>query len=142
MKHFQKNLGDVVPVADLSHINELVTSKLSDDEATFMIREVKDEEIKGAMFQIDGNKAPGPDGYSSVFFKKDWNIVGKDVCKAVREFFDNGKMLNEINSTLISLIPKIQTPSKVTDFRPIACCNVICKCISKIMKELKEYWGS
>ncbi|GJT49004.1 hypothetical protein Tco_0975161 [Tanacetum coccineum] len=72
-----------------------------------------DEEIKVAMFQIDGNKAPGPDGFSSLFFKKAWKIVGKDICKSVREFFDYEKMLMEINFTLLFLIPKIQTPSKV-----------------------------
>ncbi|GJS60411.1 reverse transcriptase domain-containing protein [Tanacetum coccineum] len=65
-----------------------------------------------AMFQIDENKARGSDGFSSLFFKKAWRVVGNDVCKAVREFFVTGKMLKEINSTLISLIPKIQTPDK------------------------------
>ncbi|GKB86965.1 hypothetical protein Tco_0959237 [Tanacetum coccineum] len=49
-------------------------------------------------------------------FMKAWDIVGKDVCKYVKEFFDNGKMLKEINSTLITLIPKIETPDKVPLF--------------------------
>ncbi|GJW99861.1 hypothetical protein Tco_0183775 [Tanacetum coccineum] len=71
----------------------LIKKKLAVVDAEFMVRDVCDEEIKDAMFQIEGNKAPGPDGYSSVFFKKAWNIVGNDVCKAIKEFFDNGKML-------------------------------------------------
>ncbi|GKA07339.1 RNA-directed DNA polymerase, eukaryota, reverse transcriptase zinc-binding domain protein, partial [Tanacetum coccineum] len=111
VKHFQDFLGNVVDVKDY----------------------IEDAEIKEAMFQIDGNKAPGPDGFSSHFFKRAWTIVGKDVCEVVKEFFSKDKMLKEINYTLISLIPKTQTPNKVTDFRPIACCNVIYKCISKLI---------
>nr|GFD58253.1 RNA-directed DNA polymerase, eukaryota, reverse transcriptase zinc-binding domain protein [Tanacetum cinerariifolium] len=37
----------------------LFQKKLSVKEAQFMVREVTDNEIKEAMFQIDGNKAPG-----------------------------------------------------------------------------------
>nr|GEZ55904.1 hypothetical protein [Tanacetum cinerariifolium] len=54
----------------------------------------------------------------------------------LRNFFASGKLLKEINSTLISLVLKIQTPCKVNDFRPIACCNVIYKCISKLKESL------
>ncbi|GKB20800.1 RNA-directed DNA polymerase, eukaryota, reverse transcriptase zinc-binding domain protein, partial [Tanacetum coccineum] len=43
------------------------------------------------------------------------------------------KMLGELNATLISLVPKIQTPIKVSDFRHIACCNVLYNCISNIL---------
>ncbi|GJU29253.1 trichome birefringence-like protein 3 [Tanacetum coccineum] len=42
-------------------------------------------------------------------------------------------LLKEINHTFLALIPKVPTPLKVADFRPISCCNVIYKCISKIL---------
>lgn len=50
-----------------------------------------------------------------------------------KSFFSNGQLLGEINATLLALIPKVSTPNKVSEFRPIACCNVIYKCISKIL---------
>nr|GEZ10601.1 RNA-directed DNA polymerase, eukaryota, reverse transcriptase zinc-binding domain protein [Tanacetum cinerariifolium] len=85
------------------------------------------------MFDIDNNKALGPDGFSAYFFKKAWDFIRKDVCDAIKEFFCNGKLLGEVNATIIALVPKCPTPMKVFDFRPIACCNVIYKCISKII---------
>nr|GEW78269.1 retrovirus-related Pol polyprotein from transposon TNT 1-94 [Tanacetum cinerariifolium] len=39
----------------------------------------------------------------------------------------------ELNATLIALVPKVDVPNKVYEFRPIACCNVIYKSISKIL---------
>ncbi|GJR74233.1 RNA-directed DNA polymerase, eukaryota, reverse transcriptase zinc-binding domain protein [Tanacetum coccineum] len=131
VKHFKKFLGEatqVIPIAD-----NLFKKKISNYEAQCMIKDVSDNEIKEAILDIDSNKAAGPDGYSSEFFKAAWDIVGKDVCLAVKEFFRKGKLLGEVNATLIALIPKIPTPNKVSEFRPIACCNVIYKCISKIL---------
>nr|GEZ16883.1 hypothetical protein [Tanacetum cinerariifolium] len=48
----------------------------------------------------------------NLFFKDSWSVVGDDVCKAVRDFFSNGKLLKEINSTVISLVPKVAALSK------------------------------
>ncbi|GKF68961.1 putative RNA-directed DNA polymerase, eukaryota, reverse transcriptase zinc-binding domain protein, partial [Tanacetum coccineum] len=77
-----------------------------------MVRPVTNEEIKKAMFDIGDDKAPGPNGYTSVFFKKGWDIVGSDVCNVVRDFFGNGKLLKEINHTFLALILKVHTPTK------------------------------
>lgn len=75
----------------------------------------------------------GPDGYSANFFKKNWDLVGQDFIDAIMEFFTNGKLLKAWNGTALTLIPKVAVPNTMRDFRPIACCNVIYKCISEVL---------
>ncbi|XP_057249345.1 uncharacterized protein LOC130590807 [Beta vulgaris subsp. vulgaris] len=89
------------------------------------------EEVKKALDEIEDNKAPGPDGYSSHFFKKAWEVIGEDVTEAVLDFFRTGKILKQINNTTLCLIPKCDQPQDVTQFRPIACCNVLTKSFQK-----------
>lgn len=42
-------------------------------------------------------------------------------------------MLKELNNTVIALLPKASSPNFITDYRPISCCNILYKCISKII---------
>ncbi|XP_071727235.1 uncharacterized protein [Rutidosis leptorrhynchoides] len=137
VNHFKSFLGKTDTVTPIAELGDIFSKQLTEDEANYMIKEVTHDEIKEAIFRIDSDKAAGPDGFTSQFFKKAWVIVGTDVCKAIREFFTKGELIGGVNSTLISLIPKIDTPYKVSDFRPIACCNVIYKAISKILTGLE-----
>ncbi|GJT70898.1 putative RNA-directed DNA polymerase, eukaryota, reverse transcriptase zinc-binding domain protein [Tanacetum coccineum] len=67
------------------------------------------------------------------------DIVAIDVTNAVREFFINGKLLKEVTHTIIALIPKVASPYRINDYRLISCCNVMFKCISKIISNrIKE----
>ncbi|XP_056697648.1 uncharacterized protein [Spinacia oleracea] len=90
-------------------------------------------EIKKALFSIPGRKAPGPDGYGSYFYKDAWSIVGADVISAVLDVLQHGKLLKELNHTVITLIPKTKCPKNVSEFRPISCCNTLYKCITKVI---------
>nr|XP_009620294.1 uncharacterized protein LOC104112156 [Nicotiana tomentosiformis] len=69
-----------------------------------------DKEVKEAMWGINVNTSPGLDGFGSSFFKEAWDIVGSDVTEAVLEFLRNGKLLKQINATIITLIPKVANP--------------------------------
>ncbi|KAE8674971.1 hypothetical protein F3Y22_tig00111708pilonHSYRG00398 [Hibiscus syriacus] len=75
-------------------------------------KEVTNEEIKEAIFSQGNDKAPGPDGYSVLFFKKAWSVVDNDVLKAVKYFFQESFIYPAFNSTTIALIPKMPNPSK------------------------------
>nr|GEY45699.1 hypothetical protein [Tanacetum cinerariifolium] len=131
VEHYMAFLGVNEPCNNLDP-TDLFTKHVSDNSCAKMIRPVTNEEVKRAMFDIGDDKSPGPDGYSSLFFKESWDTVGEDVCRAVRDFFRNRKILKEINHTLLVLVPKVAAPMKINDYRPISCYNVIYKCISKI----------
>ncbi|KAL2933901.1 hypothetical protein RDABS01_017020, partial [Bienertia sinuspersici] len=107
--------------------------KLTEQHKLLLNCRFTDKEIKQAMFSIPSNKAPGLDGYNNHFFKSTWHIVGGDVIKVVRDIFNTGKQLKEVSVTTLTMVPKVQTPSTVGEFRPIACCSTIYKCISKLL---------
>ena len=98
-----------------------------------LTNEFNAEEIKSALFQMGPTRALGPDGMNALFYQKFWHIVGDTVVSAVLEFLNNGHMLLALNHTHIVLIPKINNPVKMSDFRPISLCNVIYKIIAKVL---------
>ena len=85
------------------------------------------QEVDNAIKQMGSLKAPGLDGMSPIFYQTFWDSIGTDVSSAVLSCLNSGSILKSINHTYITLIPKKQNPTKVTDFRPISLCNVIYK---------------
>lgn len=83
--------------------------RLNDEDNEGLSREVTVEEIKEALFNISVDKSPGPDGYTSAFYRKHWDFIGGDLVSAVKEFFSTGKLLKSLNTTAIALIPKTLT---------------------------------
>ena len=52
---------------------------------------------------------------------------------AVRVFFEDGVMPDGVNDAAIVLIPKVQHPESLKDYRPISLCNVLYKVVSKCL---------
>ncbi|GJY32854.1 RNA-directed DNA polymerase, eukaryota, reverse transcriptase zinc-binding domain protein [Tanacetum coccineum] len=76
LKHFQQFLGTESKVHPMEDKDQMFFKKLNEAEASEMIQDVTNDEIKIAMFDIDNDKAPGPDGYTSCFFKKGMEYYG------------------------------------------------------------------
>uniref|UniRef100_A0A803QNJ8 Reverse transcriptase domain-containing protein n=1 Tax=Cannabis sativa TaxID=3483 RepID=A0A803QNJ8_CANSA len=107
---------------------------VSSNQAECLLKEFTEDDIKKVVFSIPGNKSPGPDVFSSSFYQDNWEIIGSEICGAVKSFLESGNILKEINSTIITLVPKSKCPNSVKDFRPIACCNVIYKIATKLLR--------
>ncbi|KAL0284166.1 UNVERIFIED_CONTAM: putative ribonuclease H protein [Sesamum radiatum] len=118
---------------DLRYLRSWARHVVTPDESMALVQTPTREEIKDAFFDIAEDKAPGPDGYSSGFYKAAWPVIGEEVATAILEFFTTGRLLKQVNTTILALIPKVRVPSLVSDFRPISCCNVLYKVITKII---------
>lgn len=118
---------------NISKLFNLNLPALNNDSAQTLIAEITTLEIKNALFSLNPCSTGGPDGYNTHFFKNSWPIIGTDFTAAVQHFFNTNKMTKGFNSTNLAIIPKIDHPTHVTHFRPIACANVFYKCITKIM---------
>ena len=53
--------------------------------------------------------------------------------QAIINCLNTGSIPSTISRTFITLIPKVKKPSRVSDFRPIALCNIIYKLVSKVV---------
>ncbi|KAL0289209.1 UNVERIFIED_CONTAM: hypothetical protein Sradi_7078200 [Sesamum radiatum] len=102
----------------LDFLQPYLKHTLTLEEATALTLPISPSEIKEAFFDISEDSAPGPDGFTSAFFKAAWDEIGADVCAAISEFFVSGRILKQINATLLVLIPKVQLPTRVSEFPP------------------------
>lgn len=82
---------------------------------------------------MPNGKFSGPDGFTVEFFKESWLVIGNDVTNAVQSFFKFGFLPPGLNSTILTLIPKKSLALEMKDYKPISCCNVLYKVISKIL---------
>ncbi|XP_057432516.1 uncharacterized protein LOC130725290 [Lotus japonicus] len=73
-----------------------------------------EEEIKDAIFEMGSLKALGPDGLQPVFFQSQWPIVGKSVVNFVTDCYPNPNLIEQVNETLLVLIPKVDAPGRIT----------------------------
>ncbi|XP_024634465.1 uncharacterized protein [Medicago truncatula] len=91
------------------------------------------EEIKAGIWDCDSFKCPGSDGVNLGFFKDFSDVLKIDLLNFFAEFHRNGKLTKGLNSTFIALIPKVESPQRVADFRPISLVSSVYKILSKVL---------
>ncbi|XP_024158077.2 uncharacterized protein LOC112165700 [Rosa chinensis] len=90
-------------------------------------------EAKNSLFAIGGLKAPGYDGFPAIFYQHHWQLYSCEIFRVVIDAFNSGIIPPGLNHTVISLIPKVDGPQHMANFRPISLCSTIYKVISKII---------
>lgn len=76
-------------------------------------------------------KAPEPDGFQCIFFKKYWHIMSDDIFNLVNNVFSSSYVHPSISNTLIHKVDIHSTTFK--NLRPISICNIVYKIINKVL---------
>ena len=132
LKYFNEIYSTTFPIdseASLGAVGRRVSEAMNAE----LLKEFKEEEVWRALMQMHPTKSPSLDGMSPIFFQKYWDVVGPQVTQSVIHILRIGIMPNGMNDTYICLIPKVKSPQKITEYRPISLCNVIYKIIAKVL---------
>ncbi|XP_077226480.1 uncharacterized protein LOC143888946 [Tasmannia lanceolata] len=69
--------------------------KLSSDEAHDLVKPFGAEEIKEVVFNCDGNRAPGPNGFNGAFFKQFWYLIGGEIVSPHQSAFIKDRLIQD-----------------------------------------------
>lgn len=95
---------------------------------------VTENEVKQVIMDMPVDRAPGPDGFSGLFYKVCWDIISQDFMAVMLELHRN-KFLSFglLNSSIITLLPKKECSLEVADFRPINLIHGVAKIFAKVL---------
>lgn len=90
-------------------------------------------EVREAVFGLNGDSSPGPDSFGGSFYQKCWDIISDDVTTAIIHLFTTLEIPDGMNSSMVTLLPKVADSIRVTDFRLIVMGNFSYKIFTKII---------
>ncbi|XP_019425747.1 PREDICTED: uncharacterized protein LOC109334402 [Lupinus angustifolius] len=120
----------VLPTLDGVDFQRISNSQLDNISGNFTT-----EEIKTTMWSCALEKIPGPDGFNFKFFQEFWDTIKDDISLFLKEFQVNCKLPKGLNSSFISLIPKVLNMVRIEDYRPISLVGSLYKIIAKVLAE-------
>jgi hypothetical protein len=132
--HFQNIMGSVPTRGRLLNLGRLNLRHLSADDARALEAPFSREEVKQVIMDMPSDKAPGPDGFSGIFFKLCWNTIADDLMLALNHIsLGHCQSFGSMNSSMMILIPKNEDPLEIKDYRPISLVHGFSKIFSKLL---------
>jgi hypothetical protein len=106
--------------------------QVSPEENESLIVDFTEYEVREVIFQMEYNKAPGPDGFPTEFYQVFWGMIKEDLLALFQEFHKETLDLFSLNFRIITLIPKIENATKTQQYRLICVLNVSFKIFTEV----------
>lgn len=111
------------------HALGIPTLPLHDLDVEFTVDEVW-ETIK----DMPNDKAPGPDGFTTLFYKVAWPIIKHDVMQAFNAFWSlDARSFHHLNDAYMVLLKKKCDATQLREFRPISLIHSFGKIVTKCL---------
>ena len=113
-------------------IERLQLDQISQQEAELEIP-FSETEVHSALMEMNGDKAPGPDGFTVAFWQSCWDFAKVEILEMFKEFHEHSSFLKSLNNTFLVLIPKKSGVEDLEDFRPISLLGGLYKLLAKVI---------
>ena len=87
-------------------IRGLQLDHLSLQEAENLELPFSKEEVRSAFMEMNGDKTPGPNGFTVAFWQDYWDFVKEEIMEMFKDFHEQSSFLKSLNTTFLVLIPK------------------------------------
>lgn len=136
-QYYEALLKETIPTTNL-HLLEVIPKVISAEVNRDLTQKLDEVEILNTRREMSQDSAPGPDDFGANFYLFNWDIIKKDLCEAINEFFTINVLPRLWKATFLALILKKEKPLHFSKFRPISLCNVRYKIISKLMNNIMK----
>ncbi|RVW63033.1 Transposon TX1 uncharacterized 149 kDa protein [Vitis vinifera] len=114
-------------------IGRLQLERISQQEAENLEILFSETKVHSAMMEMNGDKAPGLDGFTMVFWQSYWDLVNEEILEMFKEINEQSSFLKSLNNTFLVLIPKKGGAEDLRDFRPISLLGGLYKLLAKVL---------
>ena len=114
LRYFEKLY--VSPLGESWRVEGLDWSPISGESVSRLKSPFTEEEISKAIFQLDRDKTPEPDGFTIAVFQDCWEVIKEDLVRVFAEFHSSGIINQSTNASFIVLLPKKSMSKKISDY--------------------------
>jgi len=112
---------------------------INQQQNEYLVERFHEKEIRDAVWEFGSDKCPRLDGLNFKFIKEFWDVIKPDLFHFLDEFYVNGQFPKGTNALFIALIPKVQDPQNLNQYRPISLIGSIYKIVAKLLaRRLKK----
>ncbi|XP_019224148.1 PREDICTED: uncharacterized protein LOC109205848 [Nicotiana attenuata] len=106
---------------------------MSSDDNDTLTSDPSMTELKEIVFSLNPPSAAGPDSMNRKFYQACWEVIKEVFLKVVLSFFRGNPMPRYMTNACLVLLPKVEFPKSLTEFRSISLSNFINKIFSKVI---------
>jgi mannosylglycoprotein endo-beta-mannosidase len=106
--------------------------QVSMEENGFLTEPYFEDEVMKAIFLMEHNKAPGPDGFPAEFYQTFWDTIKLDLLELFNELHAGQLEQFHLNFGEVILLPKVNKAERIQQFRPICLLNVSFEIFTKV----------
>ena len=130
-EHFNSILGSSGNQQNLIALHEL---RLPSVQAVLLDECFSEDEIWQAILDMPTDKAPGPDGFTGMFYRVAWPIIKPDILRAFHSLWSlDSRSFYLVNQSFMVLLRKKHDAETIGDYRPISLIHSFAKLFTKVL---------